>query len=101
MRIVAGKKIGHITKIPSGSVREWRQFPGDDRSAIFAAAHYAKKNKQPMVVVPGNSYGRAVLHVALATGNLSRYAPGVGDKTVAVYYVSANGEAFEAIATER
>ena len=101
MKITKGKQIGHITKIPSGSIREYRQSPGDDRLAIFAAAHYAKKNNAPMVILPGNSYGRLVLHIAAETDALNRYCPGVADQTVAAYYITTNGEVFEAVATQK
>lgn len=101
MKITRGKKIGHITKIPSGSIREYRQHPGDDRSAIYAAAHYAKKNGEPMVVVPGNSYGSFVLRIARESEDLSSHAPAVGDKEVNVYSVTTDGEVYEAIATRK
>ena len=52
-----------------------------------------------MVVVPGNSFGHSVLHVARETDDLRKYVPNVADKEVKVYLVNQSGEVFEAVAT--
>lgn len=93
MNVTVGKKLGTVTK---GSVREWKQSPGSDNAACHAAVYYAKKNKQDMVVVPGNSYGSFVLHVARETDDLSKFVPGVGDKEISGYLAKPNGDVFEA-----
>jgi len=95
MKISLGKKLGTVTK---GRVAEYRRNPGSDNEACHAAVFYAKKNKQNMVVVPGNSFGSFVLHIAKETDDLRKYIPGVGDKEISVYFVNVDGEVFEATA---
>ena len=98
MKIVSvGKKLGTVSNT-KGRVKEWRENPGNDSAACYAAAHYAKRDKENMVVVPGNSYGSFVLHIAKETEDLWKYAPGTSGE-LAVYLAKPSGEVFEAIAT--
>jgi hypothetical protein len=97
MKISVGKKLGTVTNT-KGRVKEWKENPGDDSAACYAAAHYAKRDKENMVVVPGNSYGRFVLHIAKETSDLWRYAPGTSGE-LSVYLATPSGEVFEAKAT--
>lgn len=99
MKIVVGKKLGTVTDT-KGRVKDWKENPGNDSAACYAAAHYAKRNKENMVVVPGNSYGSFVLHIAKETEDLSRYRPGHSGE-LAVYLATPSGEVFEAIATRK
>lgn len=56
-----------------GKVRAYRSNPSDFTIASQAAAHYAAKNGERMIVVPGNSYGRAVFHIARESDPISKF----------------------------
>lgn len=89
-------KLGYITK---PRVKGYQKSPGDDTEACHAAAYYAAKNKADIVIVPGNSFGHKVLHLARRNEDLRRYVPNIGDKDIEVYVVNAEGEVFKGLAT--
>ena len=97
MKIHILHKIGNVT---SPGVANHRSAPGNFTAASEAAVHYAKKNGTRMVIVPGNSYGNKVYHIARETDSLSKYQPGGQGETVCGV-VTPEGEVFQAVATAK
>jgi hypothetical protein len=56
MTYATTKKMGTINKT-SGAIKAYRADAADLTTACTAAAHYAKRDNEIMVVYPGNSYG--------------------------------------------
>jgi hypothetical protein len=97
MEISNEKKIGDVTE---PSIKPWKKSPGDFTSACQAAAVYAKKFGEDMVVLPGNSYGSRVFQIVKKTEPISKYIPGTKGKTVRCGIVTPTGEVFMADAKE-
>lgn len=66
---------GRVIKAQS-PVKSYRENPGFIRNALAAAAHYANRFQEDMIVIPGNSYGNAVYHIARVCEDLNKYRPG-------------------------
>lgn len=95
MEITTTNQIGTTSRTKS-PIKTYNSNPGNFDAAAHAAAHYARKHDKNMVVVPGNSYGSKVYHIALETDDLLKYsfAP-----KAAVALVTIKGEVFQATAT--
>ena len=95
MHIAIIEKIGAAVS----GVKEYKARPGNFQFACNAAYHYAKRNKAArMIVVPGNSYGSKVYHIARETDSLAKYQPGGATESV-VGIVSEFGEVFKGVAS--
>lgn len=98
MSVVDAKKIGTI-QAKTGDVKRWRQSPDNLDAATRAAAHYAKRDGTPQVVIEGNSYMNKVHHIygidedAIGQNYIGRYSP------VPLRIVHPNGEAYDVRAT--
>jgi hypothetical protein len=71
-------------------LKEYRANPGSINAAAAAAAHCAKRNKAPMLVIEGNSYMKRVYHIARETDALAKFLPGVSGPVPALF-VNASG----------
>lgn len=87
--ILNDAKSATLTK---SAVKPYRNAPGDINKAIEAAFHYAKKNDEPMVCVPGNSYMNFVFHIAKESDSLTKYTGMAVEVKVAVVY--PNGDVY-------
>ena len=70
MNVTKKSKIGLTVE---KSVKRYRESPGDFTLAANAAAYYAKKYNKTMVIVPGNSYGKKVYHIANESDDLAKF----------------------------
>jgi len=95
MQITIDKKIGQVEK---GKVSDWRKNPGNLDLAASAALYYAQKQNKRMIVIPGDSYGVAVFHIANENKSISYFTIKRNDNLVVV--VETNGEVFRAIASD-
>lgn len=77
------------TALP-GKVRAYRKSPGDFDLAASAAAYYAAKHGEEMVIVPGNSYGSRVFHIVKSHEALAQFAIPSG-AVVRIAIVDPNG----------
>jgi hypothetical protein len=95
MQITKGPKIG--TAIAKSAVKAYKKSPSDFNLAANAAAHYATKQNKSMLVIPGNSYGSKLFHIASADdSDLSRFTCGLGDKFMTVAIVESDGSVYRA-----
>jgi hypothetical protein len=98
MHVVDAKKVGNIQS-RSGDVKRWRATPGNLDAATRAAAHYAKRDGTPQIVIEGNSYMSKVHHIygidedAIGKNYIGRYSP------VPLRIVHPNGDAYDVRAT--
>jgi hypothetical protein len=93
MKVVIGKKLGHVTK---PGVRPYRESPGSINAALHAAAHYAKKNNTNMVLVASDNFGSIIWQILKETDDVRRVAPGIGDREVDGYLANPECDVFEA-----
>lgn len=93
MKITIKSKAG---KVKPGRVREYRKYPANINLAVSAAAHYAIKRNERMIVVEGNSYGRKVYHVTRESDDLTKYT--IMRCTANVLVLDPNGDCYYAIA---
>lgn len=96
MEIEIKKQIGIAIK-ESGAIKRWRASPGDLTLACQAAFHYAAKDGKTKVVVPGNSYGSKVYHIANESDDLKKFTVMATSAVVAV--VDAGGAVYQAVAS--
>ncbi len=97
MKIVIHSTIGKTSK-RKAVIKAYNSNPGNFDCAVHAAAHYAKRNGERMVVISSNSYMQKVYRIARETDSLSRFNPGSKEQVVGV--VTVDGEVFKAIASE-
>lgn len=64
-----------IGTVEAPKVKYWREQPGNFDFACQAALHYARKLAGPMYVIPGNSYGREVYHIAASDADIRLSSP--------------------------
>jgi hypothetical protein len=93
MELTIGKFAGTVK---AGQVREHKKNPASLNLAASAAAHYAKKLNDQVVVIEGNSYMNKVYHIAKDTDSVSKYT--AMNYAVNVLIVKPNGECFHGIA---
>lgn len=93
MKITIESKAGTVK---SGNVREFRKHPSDLNLAAQAAAHYANKLGERMVVIDGNSYMRFVYHIARESDPVTKFKVVSGQYKVVI--VEPSGECFYGIA---
>lgn len=98
MQIKIQSTIGKTSK-RKAVVKAYKRNPGNFDCAVHAAAYYAKRNSERMVVVSSNSYMSKVYRIARETDSLSQFNPG-GPKEQVVGVVTVTGEVFKAIASE-
>lgn len=67
-------------------IKAWRNSPGN----FDAARYYANKHNKPIAIIPGNSYGSMVYHIAAITADFAKFRPGCMDGIGAV--VSPNND---------
>ena len=99
MKLTLGKKLGQCEKVKA-PVGTWRKHPGDFDAAAHAAHHYAKRDNRRMVVVPGNSYGHLVYHIAKDTQDVKSFTEPTGKTHTDVAVVTVDGEVFQAVASK-
>ncbi len=56
-----------------GTKKAYRKAPGDFHAAASYAVTLAKKLAQEIVVIPGNSYGSALYHLATLDEDIRKY----------------------------
>jgi hypothetical protein len=78
--------------VKPGNVREYRKNPSNLNLAAQAAAHYAGKSNQRMIVIQGNSYMNKVYHIAKECDPISKYTAMQGMFKVVI--VEPTGECF-------
>jgi len=93
-------KIG-VVENTDKAIFNYKRSPGDANVAIIAAAAYAIKQKEDMLVLLGNSYMNRVYHVKAVSDMVDGLrdmfaANGVKNK---IYYVKQNKEVYKAYAT--
>lgn len=98
MQIKIQSTIGKTSK-RKAVVKAYRNDPGNFDCAVHAAAHYAKRNNERMVVISSNSYMSKVYRIARETDSLNSLNPG-GPKEQVVGVVTVTGKVFKAIASE-
>lgn len=97
MRLEIENQLGDTKRCKKPVVKLWTKNPGDLSSAICAAGHYAKRDGVRMVVVPGNSYGRAVYHISAEAGDIRKFIPNLrADKFVSLAVVEPDGSVYKA-----
>lgn len=98
IEIVDSKPMGKITKF---EVKSWKQNPSDLTAACQAAAVYAKKHGENMLVVPSNSFMRSVYQIIRLNDDLAKYVPGIGSGRVRCALVHPNGDVFQVNASSK
>ena len=95
---LTNKKL-EIKEIPEPNLpamKTYKKAPGDINNAIFAAHHTAKRIKDDVVIIAGNSYGHMVYHLATTKDDLRKYQP--GQKKNDVIIVTPKGAVYKALA---
>lgn len=82
--ISEGKQIGTVENPKTAA---HKKTPGDLQAATSAAAFYARRDKKPMMVVDGNSYGHFVWQIGDAkTDMLGKSPTGAPERSVVVVF---------------
>lgn len=93
--VVDAEKVGNVTP-KTGDIKRWRGSPGSLDAATKAAAHYAKKDGKPMMVVPGNSFMNKTFNIYdIDEDGLGRSQPGILSP-VNMRIVQPNGDVYSA-----
>lgn len=66
--VIPLKKVGHISK---GGINEWKKNSGDIELAGKAAAFYAKRYREDVFVIPGNSYGHRLWNPVMSSQGMN------------------------------
>ena len=74
MTAAHGKEIE--ANAPHGTRKAYKASPGNFHAAASYAAKMAKTQGVEMALIPGNSYGSAVFHIARIDGDLGFYISG-------------------------
>lgn len=96
MLIEVGEKIGAVGNT-RGAMSSYRAAPGNFDAAARAAVHSARRNNARMVIVPGNSYGQRVYHIARETDSIARYT--AMRASVAVAVADVDGMIYKGVAS--
>lgn len=96
MNIEFDNKIGNA-KGRKAPIKTYRASPANFDAAAGAAASYAAKHNQDMVIVPGNSYGAACYHILADDQDIKKVTVVRGRFKVGV--AKPNGDIFQAYAS--